>query len=351
MADTNSTTEQSNIEKAESVANIVQAVINSVAGYYGGNTGKAFANALTGNGAIVTSIGDLVDKFNDGTATSKDVSDVLQDLASIIAGVGFIAGKVNPWAFGILAVVGLVKGVNDYVDANPELKKEILDLVDNFSVEEFVDIWDYFDQKFTITDSLNNLWEDWNGGEGFDTYIADSGDTISDDDGLGEVFLGGEHLDGGEKETIKHIEVTTTNFTKTFIYCECETVTKWSDVETDEWLEEEEFYVDKATGTKYILNGSSLSVISASGSITINNFSDGDLGINLSETESIDKKEITKEVFLEEDFCSPLVLDLNGNGTNSTRLNESSVYFDMDGDGLWYVAQNNTHFKLEREVA
>ncbi|MDY3205838.1 MAG: calcium-binding protein, partial [Arcobacter sp.] len=172
------------------------------------------------------------------------------------------------------------------------------------------------------------------GGNGNDTYIADNGDTISDDDGLGAVYLGVEHLDGGEKETIKHIEVTTTNFTKTFIYCECNTVTKWSDVETDEWLEEEEFYVDKATGTKYILNGSSLSVISSSGSITINNFSDGDLGISLSETESIDKKEITKEVFLEEDFCSPLVLDLNGNGINSTRLNESSVYFDMDGDGF-----------------
>ena len=74
MADTNSTTEQSNIEKAESVANIVQAVINSVAGYYGGNTGKAFANALTGNGAIVTSIGDLVDKFNDGTTQTNELS-------------------------------------------------------------------------------------------------------------------------------------------------------------------------------------------------------------------------------------------------------------------------------------
>ncbi|MGE3612535.1 MAG: hypothetical protein AB7G20_03490 [Sulfurimonas sp.] len=172
------------------------------------------------------------------------------------------------------------------------------------------------------------------GGNGFDTYIADNGDTIMDSDGNGSVYLSNEHLDGGEKETIKHIEVTTTNFTKTFIYCECETVTKWSDVETDEWIEEEEFYVDKATGTKYILNGSSLSVISSSGSITINNFSDGDLGINLSETESIDKKEITKEVFLEEDFCSPLVLDLNGNGINSTRLNESTVYFDMDGDGF-----------------
>ena len=41
-----------------------------------------------------------------------------------------------------------------------------------------------------------------------------------------------------------------------------------------------------------------------------------------------------KDVFHEEDFCSPLVLDLNGNGTNSTRLNESNVYFDMDGDGF-----------------
>ncbi|MGE3612526.1 MAG: hypothetical protein AB7G20_03445 [Sulfurimonas sp.] len=93
------------------------------------------------------------------------------------------------------------------------------------------------------------------------------------------------------------------------------------------------------------------SVISSSGSITINNFSDGDLGINLSETESIDKKEITKEVFLEEDFCSPLVLDLNGNGINSTRLNESTVYFDMDGDGLWYVAQNNQYFTSQKKAA
>jgi hypothetical protein len=172
------------------------------------------------------------------------------------------------------------------------------------------------------------------GGAGNDTYIADNGDTIMDSDGNGSVYLSNEHLDGGVKKTITHIDITTTDYTKTFIYCECETVTKWSDVETDEWIEEEEFYVDKATGTKYILNGSSLSVISASGSITINNFSDGDLGISLSETETIDKKEISKDVFLEEDFCSPLVLDLNGNGNSSTRLNESSVYFDMDGDGF-----------------
>lgn len=172
------------------------------------------------------------------------------------------------------------------------------------------------------------------GGNGNDTYIADSGDSISDSDGSGSVYLANEHLDGGVKETVQHIDIVTTNFTQTFIYCECETITQWTEVETNEWVEEEEFYLDKATGTKYILNGSTLSVISSSGSITINNFSDGDLGINLSEADTIDKKEITKEVFLEEDFCSPLVLDLNGNGNSSTRLNESSVYFDMDGDGF-----------------
>jgi len=183
----------------------------------------------------------------------------------------------------------------------------------------------------------DNVKDTLNGGDGFDTYLAGSNDVISDSDGQGVVNLGNEQLDGGEKLTVKHIEVTTTNFTKTFIYCECETITQWSEVETNELpdTEPEEFYLDKATGTKYILNGSSLTVISTgSGTITINNFSDGDLGISLTSTEEIDKKEITKEVFLEEDFCSPLALDLNGNGNSSTRLNESSVYFDMDGDGF-----------------
>jgi hypothetical protein len=101
-----------------------------------------------------------------------------------------------------------------------------------------------------------------NGGNGYDSYIAGNHDRIYDNDGSGAVYLGGEHLDGGEKKVIKHIGVTTTNYTKTFIYCECKTVTKWSDVSTDEWKESEEYYIDQATGTKYILSGSTLSVIS-----------------------------------------------------------------------------------------
>jgi hypothetical protein len=122
----------------------------------------------------------------------------------------------------------------------------------------------------------------------------------------GAVYLGGEHLDGGEKKIIKHIGVTTTNYTKTFIYCECKTVTKWSDVSTDEWKESEEFYIDQATGTKYILSGSTLSVISASGTITINNFSNGQLGIHLSEKETIDKKERRNVTYSSKKTSAPL---------------------------------------------
>jgi Ca2+-binding RTX toxin-like protein len=173
-----------------------------------------------------------------------------------------------------------------------------------------------------------------NGGNGYDSYIAGNHDRIYDNDGSGSVYLGGEHLDGGEKKVIKHIGVTTTNYTKTFIYCECKTVTKWSDVSTDEWEEKEEYYIDKATGTKYILSNSTLSVISSSGTITINNFSNGQLGIHLSEKETIDKKNVERDVFLQEDFCSPLILDINNNGTSSTGLGNSQTYFDMDGDGF-----------------
>jgi hypothetical protein len=173
-----------------------------------------------------------------------------------------------------------------------------------------------------------------NGGDGYDNYIAGNHDRIYDNDGSGAVYLGGEHLDGGDKKVIKHIGVTTTNYTKTYIYCECKNVTKWSDVTTDEWKEKDEYYIDQATGTKYILSGSTLSVISSAGTITINNFSNGQLGIHLGETEKIDKSDVTRDVFLEEDFCSPLILDINNNGTSSTRLGNSNVYFDMDGDGF-----------------
>ncbi|MDD4855919.1 MAG: calcium-binding protein [Sulfuricurvum sp.] len=193
------------------------------------------------------------------------------------------------------------------------------------------------------------------GGAGYDTYIAGLGDKVYDSDGSGAIYLGGEHLDGGDKKVIKHIGVTTTNYTKTFTYCECKTVTKWSDVSTDEWKEEEAFYIDKATGTKYILSGSTLSIISASGTITINNFSNGQLGIHLGESEKIDKSDVTRDVFLEEDFCSPLVLDINNNGNSSTRLGNSNVYFDMDGDGFKertaWVEQGDGLLVLDRVIS
>ena len=87
------------------------------------------------------------------------------------------------------------------------------------------------------------------------------------------------------------------------------------------------------SGTVY-LSGSTLSVISSTGIITINNFSNKQLGISLSEKETIDKKNVERDVFLQEDFCSPLILDINNNGTSSTGLGNSQTYFDMDGDGF-----------------
>lgn len=61
-------TNQSNIQQAETIANWTQIVVNLAAKYYGGIAGQAFANFLTDNGAIVTSLGDLIDKIDKGTA-------------------------------------------------------------------------------------------------------------------------------------------------------------------------------------------------------------------------------------------------------------------------------------------
>jgi hypothetical protein len=177
---------QTNISRAETVANIVQIGINGVAGYYGGNTGKAFANFLTGNGAVLTSAGDLVDKINNGTATSKDISDVLQDMASIVAGFGFMAGYANPWVFSALFIVGVIKGTADYVDGHPELEQEIKDIFNNpANLKEWVDIWDFFNKEYNIDHTVNDLWQ------AFKNWVAPRRDPlVLDLDGDGIETLG-----------------------------------------------------------------------------------------------------------------------------------------------------------------
>jgi len=137
------------------------------------------------------------------------------------------------------------------------------------------------------------------GGDDYDTYLAGNGDTISDSDGSGRVNFEGNMLSGGKYN---------------------------KDTGTYE-----------GDGGSYSLSGGTLIFTNGSGTITIDNYSkDADsLGIHLEDDEEDDiLPETSAGEGHNENFSSPLVLDLNGNGTTSTFIAQSETYFDMDGDGF-----------------
>ncbi|BCM25593.1 hypothetical protein [Methyloradius palustris] len=76
--------------------------------------------------------------------------------------------------------------------------------------------------------------------------------------------------------------------------------------------------------------------------ITVNNFKNGDLGINLKDTDPLDKpKNVAPRVLQNgqstyaqaERTTSPLILDLDGDGVETTTL-DNGVYFDHDGNSF-----------------
>ncbi|ACZ12029.1 calcium-binding protein [Sulfurospirillum deleyianum] len=137
------------------------------------------------------------------------------------------------------------------------------------------------------------------GGDNYDTYLAGKGDTISDSDGKGRVSFEGNMLGGGvfNKNTGAY----------------------------------------EGDGGSYNLSGGVLTFTNGAGTITIENYSksDNSLGIHL---EDKDDDDILPETSAgeghNENFSSPLVLDLNGNGTTSTFIEKTQTYFDMNGDGF-----------------
>ncbi|BCM25591.1 calcium-binding protein [Methyloradius palustris] len=78
------------------------------------------------------------------------------------------------------------------------------------------------------------------------------------------------------------------------------------------------------------------------GTITVNNFKNGDLGITLKDTDPLDKPKNSLPKALEngqvtyaqaERTTSPLILDLDGDGVETTTL-DNGVYFDHDGNSF-----------------
>lgn len=150
----------------------------------------------------------------------------------------------------------------------------------------------------------NDSGDTLDGGDGYDTYHADDGDTVSDSDGNGRVEVNGDVLNGGvyNKDTGKY-EGDGGTYTKTA----------------------DGYVYESADGKKINLN-----------------VSNDTLGLHFEEAPDDDplpdpnngNANDTTNNNPDEDFSSPLILDLNHDGTLSTTLYNSPTYFDMDGDGF-----------------
>lgn len=145
------------------------------------------------------------------------------------------------------------------------------------------------------------------GGRGDDTYISNDGDTILDDDGSGRVYFEGIKLTGGKRECDDGSSNDPNNDSGEYK----------GDGGTYMWQEDGTLVFEK--DGKYLI---------------IDNFKNGDLEIELKEkcTPPPPPKNPTPEEPYQ--HGSPLVLDLNNDGTTSTFIYKTSTYFDLDNDGL-----------------
>lgn len=131
------------------------------------------------------------------------------------------------------------------------------------------------------------------GGKGHDVYKADLNDTIKDEDGKGVVRLGRGTLTGGTR--------------------------KDSDPPNEY----------KGGGHVYVLNGSTLVI---DGGLTIEDFSNGDLGIHLRD-EPDDDDDDGPDGDDAENTTSPILVDLDGDGVETVAYDRNR-FFDHDANGF-----------------
>ncbi len=143
------------------------------------------------------------------------------------------------------------------------------------------------------------------GGKGGDVYRVGVGDTITDDGKGDTVYFQGLLLKGGEPEPHDCKDPDSRN----------------DDDQGGIKGGAEEIYNESAGILTVTYNGAML---------TINGWAeDGDFEITLGEPEDHDECEEPAD-----SHGSPLILDLDGDGVESTNLDLDSVYFDIDSDGI-----------------
>ncbi|MEQ5837732.1 calcium-binding protein [Marinobacter sp. NFXS9] len=154
------------------------------------------------------------------------------------------------------------------------------------------------------------------GGVGYDKYFVDSQDTILDDDGQGEIELGGRILAGGSRS------------------------------------EDDPENTYKSSSGKYVYKRSGSTLVVNNG-LTIENFSDGDLGITLITTPvpvpvPVPPVPVPTPVPTP---ASPLILDLDGDGIETVGF-EADIHFDHGADSFrelsGFVAPDDGLLALDR---
>ncbi|HYG47425.1 MAG TPA: tandem-95 repeat protein [Allosphingosinicella sp.] len=184
------------------------------------------------------------------------------------------------------------------------------------------------DDELTGNESKNEIF----GGKGADVIKGGEGDDIlkGGDDDQSDRLEGGA---GQDKVYTKNSDVVTSTDADDQIYLNETRLTggERSLPPADPCAapppeEDEDGTYEGSDGTTYTLSGSRLTVTGSGGTITIENFRNGDAGIRLKPTRTQqDQAECRRD---------PLIIDLNGDRDVYDKLADSGAYFDLDNDGF-----------------
>ncbi|MFY4803173.1 Ig-like domain-containing protein [Aliarcobacter butzleri] len=147
----NSKSNQTNIEKADELAGYLSQLGMIPTGKF-----TPYVGFLSSNPAALTSVGVLVDKINDGTATRNDYIHALTSLGGVAVGVAGLAAqvgllqKLNPYLF----TIGLGLTALDYLDSRDydigKVRDDIITLKN-----------DFLNKLEDITNNQQNKYEAW----------------------------------------------------------------------------------------------------------------------------------------------------------------------------------------------